>query len=294
MWSDTSVREGTPLVAPFAAPHAAATEKASPMSGFLKVEQLAKAYQADKPVFADVSFTIDKGEFVCIIGHSGCGKTTILNVLAGLDTATSGHCFMDGREIAGPSLERGVVFQSHALMPWLTVRQNIAFAVKSRWPDWGRAAINKHVEVFVAMVGLSPAIDKKPSQLSGGMKQRVGIARAFAIQPKMLLLDEPFGALDALTRGTIQDQLMGIVRETQQTVFMITHDVDEAILLADRILLMSNGNEGPNGYVAGGMAEVVVNPLPRERTRALLHHLDGYYELRNHIVDFLVSRAKAH
>ncbi|MDP3835930.1 MAG: ATP-binding cassette domain-containing protein, partial [Hydrogenophaga sp.] len=175
-----------------------------------------------------------------------------------------------------------------------TVRQNIAFAVKSRWPDWGRAAINKHVEVFVAMVGLSPAIDKKPSQLSGGMKQRVGIARAFAIQPKMLLLDEPFGALDALTRGTIQDQLMGIVRETQQTVFMITHDVDEAILLADRILLMSNGNEGPDGYVPGGMAEVVVNPLPRQRTRAQLHHLDGYYELRNHIVDFLVTRAKAH
>jgi nitrate/nitrite transport system ATP-binding protein len=126
------------------------------------------------------------------------------------------------------------------------------------------------------------------------MKQRVGIARAFAIQPKMLLLDEPFGALDALTRGTIQDELMGIVRETQQTVFMITHDVDEAILLADRILLMSNGADTAAGYVPGGIAEVVVNPLPRERTRAGLHHLDGYYELRNHIVDFLVSRAVAH
>ena len=264
------------------------------MTGFLQVEKLAKAFQADKPVFADVSFAIDKGEFVCIIGHSGCGKTTILNVLAGLDTATSGHCFMDGREIAGPSLERGVVFQSHALMPWLTVRQNIAFAVKSRWPDWSRTQINEHAEKFVALVGLSPAIDKKPSQLSGGMKQRVGIARAFAIQPKMLLLDEPFGALDALTRGTIQDELMGIVRETQQTVFMITHDVDEAILLADRILLMTNGQESPSGYKPGGMAEVVVNPLPRSRTRAQLHHLDGYYDLRNHIVDFLVSRAKAH
>jgi nitrate/nitrite transport system ATP-binding protein len=125
------------------------------------------------------------------------------------------------------------------------------------------------------------------------MKQRVGIARAFAIQPKMLLLDEPFGALDALTRGTIQDELMGIVRETGQTVFMITHDVDEAILLADRILLMSNGSEGPDGYVPGGMAETVVNPLPRSRNRAGLHHLPGYYELRNHIVDFLVTRAKA-
>ncbi|WP_439520752.1 ABC transporter ATP-binding protein [Hydrogenophaga sp.] len=290
MWSESSVREGAALPQVLAP----APTKAHKMTGFLQVENLAKAYQADKPVFADVSFAIDKGEFVCIIGHSGCGKTTILNVLAGLDTATSGHCFMDGREISGPSLERGVVFQSHALMPWLTVRQNIAFAVKSRWPDWGRAEVNRHVEKFVALVGLSPAIDKKPSQLSGGMKQRVGIARAFAIQPKMLLLDEPFGALDALTRGTIQDELMGIVRETQQTVFMITHDVDEAILLADRILLMSNGNEGPSGYVPGGMAEVVVNPLPRQRTRAQLHHLDGYYELRNHIVDFLVSRAKAH
>ena len=262
---------------------------------FLTVEGLAKTYPgAAEPVFDGINFGMHEGEFVCIIGHSGCGKTTILNVLAGLDTATSGNCFMDGREINGPSLERGVVFQSHALMPWLTVRQNIAFAVKSRWPDWKTPQVNAHVEKFVALVGLLPAIDKKPSQLSGGMKQRVGIARAFAIQPKMLLLDEPFGALDALTRGTIQDELMGIVRETHQTVFMITHDVDEAILLADRILLMSNGTEGPNGYVAGGMAEVVVNPLPRERTRALLHHLDGYYELRNHIVDFLVSRAKAH
>ena len=290
MWSDTSVRE-SPVATQPAAP---APTKAPKMTGFLQVEKLAKAFQADKPVFADVSFAIDKGEFVCIIGHSGCGKTTILNVLAGLDTATSGHCFMDGREIAGPSLERGVVFQSHALMPWLTVRQNIAFAVKSRWPEWSRTQINEHAEKFVALVGLSPAIDKKPSQLSGGMKQRVGIARAFAIQPKMLLLDEPFGALDALTRGTIQDELMGIVRETHQTVFMITHDVDEAILLADRILLMSNGTETPNGYKPGGMAEVVVNPLPRSRTRAQLHHLDGYYDLRNHIVDFLVSRAKAH
>ncbi len=290
MWSDTSAREAASV--PLAL--TPAPTKAHKMTGFLQVENLAKAYQADKPVFADVSFAIDKGEFVCIIGHSGCGKTTILNVLAGLDTATSGHCFMDGREIAGPSLDRGVVFQSHALMPWLTVRQNIAFAVKSRWPDWSRAQINEHAEKFVALVGLSPAIDKKPSQLSGGMKQRVGIARAFAIQPKMLLLDEPFGALDALTRGTIQDELMGIVRETHQTVFMITHDVDEAILLADRILLMSNGPETPNGYKPGGMAEVVVNPLPRSRTRAQLHHLDGYYDLRNHIVDFLVSRAKAH
>ncbi len=264
------------------------------MSGFLKIEGLSKAYVAERPVFADVSFALEKGEFVCIIGHSGCGKTTILNVLAGLDLASAGTVLMDGREVAGPSLERGVVFQGHALMPWLTVRQNIAFAVRSRWPDWSAAQVRTHVEKYVAMVGLSHAIDKKPSELSGGMKQRVGIARAFSIVPKMLLLDEPFGALDALTRGTIQDELMAIVRQTQQTVFMITHDVDEAILLADRILLMSNGSEHESVYTPGGIAEVVVNPLPRERTRAGLHHLDGYYALRNHIVDFLVTRARAH
>ncbi len=287
MWSDASLRGA-------AAVPQAPQRKAPSVDAFLKIEGLAKAFVPARPVFADVSFTLARGEFVCIIGHSGCGKTTILNVLAGLDRASAGHVFMDGRELLGPSLERGVVFQSHALMPWLTVRQNIAFAVKSRWPAWKRDQVDAHVQKFVAMVGLLPAIDKKPSQLSGGMKQRVGIARAFSIQPKMLLLDEPFGALDALTRGTIQDELLTIVRRTQQTVFMITHDVDEAILLADRILLMSNGMDTPTGYKPGGIAEVVVNPLPRERTRVGLHHLDGYYDVRNHIVDFLVSRALAH
>ena len=293
MWIDTSAVDGLKTAASTLQTDVL-MRKAPVTTPLLQIERLGKAYVADKPVFADVSFTLERGEFVCVIGHSGCGKTTILNVLAGLDTATEGHVFMESREMVGPSLERGVVFQGHALMPWLTVRQNIAFAVKSRWPDWSAAQTNAHVEKFVQLVGLSHAIDKKPSQLSGGMKQRVGIARAFSIQPKMLLLDEPFGALDALTRGTIQDELMGIVRETHQTVFMITHDVDEAILLADRILLMSNGAETPDGYKPGGIAEVVVNPLPRERTRASLHHLDGYYDLRNHIVDFLVSRAKAH
>ena len=287
MWSDVPVSVGTAALR-------ATQRKAQPVDAFLKIEGLAKAYVPARPVFADVSFTLARGEFVCVIGHSGCGKTTILNVLAGLDTASAGHVFMDGRELAGPSLERGVVFQGHALMPWLTVRQNIAFAVNSRWPEWKRDAVDAHVQKFVALVGLLPAIDKKPSELSGGMKQRVGIARAFSIQPKMLLLDEPFGALDALTRGTIQDELLAIVRQTQQTVFMITHDVDEAILLADRILLMGNGADTPSGYKPGGIAEVVVNPLPRERTRVGLHHLDGYYEVRNHIVDFLVSRAVAH
>ena len=253
---------------------------------FLQVEQLGKTYPgAAEAVFEGVNFGIAQGEFVCIVGHSGCGKTTILNVLAGLESATEGHVFMDGREVAGPGLERGVVFQGHALMPWLTVRRNIAFAVRSRWPRWSRAQVDEHVEKYVAMVGLAQAIDKKPSQLSGGMKQRVGIARAFAIQPRMLLLDEPFGALDALTRGTIQDELLRICAETHQTVFMITHDVDEAILLADRILLMSNG---PQARVA----EIVRNTMPRERQRATLHHDSQYYRIRNHLVDFLVSRAK--
>ena len=287
MWS-----EDRALIRPAARSTDAPARKA-PVKAFLSVEKLAKAYVPAKPVFADVSFTIDKGEFVCVIGHSGCGKTTILNVMAGLDSASAGDVIMDGKEIKGPSLDRGVVFQGHALMPWLTVRQNVAFAVKSRWPDWSRAQLNAQVEKFVQLVGLPHAIDRKPSELSGGMKQRVGIARAFSIEPKMLLLDEPFGALDALTRGTIQDELMSIVQDTHQTVFMITHDVDEAILLADRILLMSNGAETPAGYVPGGIAEVVQNPLPRARKRADLHHLPGYYELRNHIVDFLVKRARA-
>ena len=253
---------------------------------FLRVEGLAKTYAgSSEPVFDSVNFGIAKGEFVCIVGHSGCGKTTILNVLAGLEQASAGHVFMDNREVAGPGLERGVVFQGHALMPWLTVRRNIAFAVRSKWPDWPAAQVDAQVEKYVGLVGLAGAIDKKPSALSGGMKQRVGIARAFAIEPKMLLLDEPFGALDALTRGTIQDELLRICAETHQTVFMITHDVDEAILLADRILLMSNG---PQARVA----EIVRNTMPRERQRATLHHDPQYYRIRNHLVDFLVARSK--
>jgi nitrate/nitrite transport system ATP-binding protein len=253
---------------------------------FLKVEALAKRYAPGAaPVFENVSFGIAKGEFVCIIGHSGCGKTTILNVLAGLDTASSGHGFMEGREVAGPSLDRGVVFQGHALLPWLTVEKNIAFAVKSRWPDWPRAQIAAHAGKAIELVGLKGAEHKKPSELSGGMKQRVGIARAFAIEPKMLLLDEPFGALDALTRGTIQDELLRIVQATHQTVFMITHDVDEAILLADKIMLMSNG---PRAVIA----EVVRNTMPRSRTRLTMHHDPQYYRIRNHLIDFLVTRSK--
>ncbi len=255
---------------------------------FLQVRQLRKSYSDEpdaKPVFHAVNFDIEKGEFICIIGHSGCGKSTILNILAGLDEASGGTVIMDAREVAGPSLDRGVVFQSHALMPWLTVLKNIAFAVKSRWPDWSEEKIKAQCQKYIDLVRLTGNEQKKPSQLSGGMKQRVGIARAFSIEPKMLLLDEPFGALDALTRGTIQDELLAICAKTQQTVFMITHDVDEAILLADKIMLMSNGPEAR-------IAEIVVNTLPKTRTRADIHHHPQFYKIRNHLVDFLVNRSK--
>jgi nitrate/nitrite transport system ATP-binding protein len=251
---------------------------------FLQVSALAKRYAATT-IFEGVNFVIEKGQFVCIIGHSGCGKTTILNILAGLDNASGGVVVMDNREIAGPSLDRGVVFQGHALMPWLSVMSNIAFAVKSRWPQWNRIQLQTHCQKFIDMVGLTGAEHKKPSQLSGGMKQRVGIARAFAIQPKMLLLDEPFGALDALTRGVIQDELVRICAVTHQTVFMITHDVDESILLADRIMLMSNG---PDACIA----EIVENTLPRPRERHTIHHDPQYYKIRNHLVDFLINRSR--
>jgi nitrate/nitrite transport system ATP-binding protein len=262
------------------------------MKPFLSVEALSKRFPADAgaradegpAVFEDVHFGIERGEFVCLIGHSGCGKTTILNVLAGLDQASSGLVLMDGREVAGPALDRGVVFQGHALMPWLSALGNVKFAVRSRWPQWSRAQVEAHSIKHLEMVGLGAHVHKKPSELSGGMKQRVGIARAFAIQPKMLLLDEPFGALDALTRGTIQDELLSIVQATHQTVFMITHDVDEAILLADKVMLMSNA---PHARIA----EIVEVTLPRDRTRHSIHHDPQYYPIRNHLIDFLVNRA---
>jgi|TARA_B110000908_G_scaffold21461_2_gene24223 nitrate/nitrite transport system ATP-binding protein len=254
---------------------------------FVRVEGLSKVYpskQKDTVVFEDVNIGIDKGEFVCIIGHSGCGKSTILNVLAGLDEPTLGVVTMDEKEVSGPSLDRGVVFQNYSLLPWLNTLENVNFGVKARFRDWNSKQVAEHSSKFLAMVGLSEALTKKPSELSGGMRQRVSIARAFATSPKLLLLDEPFGALDALTRGVIQDELIKIWGETQQTVFMITHDVDEAILLADRILLMSNG---PNARVA----ESVVIDIPRPRNRANIIEDPNYYKIRNHLVNFLINRS---
>lgn len=256
---------------------------------FLRVEGLSKLYPASRGndklvVFEDMHFRIGKGEFVCVLGHSGCGKSTVLNILAGLDQASAGTVIMDEREVAGPSLERGVIFQGHALLPWLSVLGNLEFAVKSRWPAWRHQKIREHCRQYIDLVGLQGAEHKKPAELSGGMKQRVGIARAFAIQPKMLLMDEPFGALDALTRGVIQEELLKICAATGQTVFMITHDVDEAILLADKIFLMSNG---PRARIA----EIVLNTLPRTRTRHDVHKHPQYYRIRNHLLDFLVSRS---
>jgi len=255
----------------------------------INVEGLARTFPAPKgddsvTVFDNLWFDVAKGEFVCLIGHSGCGKSTLLNILAGIDTPSKGVVIVDGKEISGPSLDRAVVFQGHALMPWMSVMGNIAFAVTSRWPKWLRTQVREHCQHYIDMVHLEGAEDKKPAQLSGGMRQRVGIARALAIEPRIMLLDEPFSALDALTRGSLQDELLTICAETRQTTFMITHDIDEAILLADRILLMTNGPEAR-------VAEIVVNTLPRDRTRHDLHKHDNYYALRNHLLDFLVSRS---
>ena len=255
----------------------------------IRLEGIAKRFAgrgAETTVFENLHFGVEAGEFVCLIGHSGCGKTTILNILAGLDETSEGYVFVGGREVSGPSLDRAVIFQSHALMPWLTVTGNIAFAVKSRWPDWSREKVREHCQKYIDLVNLTGAEKKRPAELSGGMKQRVGIARALAIQPKMLLMDEPFSALDALTRGVLQEEVLRICAETNQTVFMITHDVDEAILLADKIVLMTNG---PRAQIA----EIVVNTLPRSRTRHDLHKHPHYYRIRNHLIEFLVDRSRA-
>ncbi len=256
---------------------------------FLSIEGLTQRYPSPESgqltVYENINFKINRGEFVTIIGHSGCGKSTILNVLAGLDEATDGAVIMEGKEVSGPSLDRGVVFQNYSLLPWLSALQNVTFGVESRNPSWTAEQVHEHANHYLNLVGLTGGVEhRKPSQLSGGMRQRVSIARAFATEPKLLLLDEPFGALDALTRGTIQDELLKIWAGTNQTVFMITHDVDEAIYLSDRILLMSNG---PYARVA----ESVEIELPRPRSRGTIVDDPMYYEIRNHLVHFLTSRS---
>ena len=257
---------------------------------YLSIENLTQKFASasgeDLTVFENASFGIEKGEFVCILGHSGCGKSTIMNILAGLAEPTSGAVVMDGKEVSGPSLDRGVVFQNYSLLPWLSALKNVTFGVAARYPDWSKDKVVEHSTAFLAKVGLEgDAIHRKPSQLSGGMRQRVSIARAFANHPKLLLLDEPFGALDALTRGTIQEELLKIWSGTEQTVFMITHDIDEAILLADRILLMTNG---PFARVAESV-EITI-PRPRRRDQIIDH--PNYYAIRNHLVHFLATRSK--
>ena len=257
---------------------------------FISLEGIARRYPAPgggapTTIFEDLWLGVAQGEFVCVIGHSGCGKTSVLNILAGLEAPSEGVVLVDDRAIDGPGLDRAVIFQGHALLPWKTVLGNVTYAVWSRWPKASRAEVEARARKAIALVGLAGAEDKRPAQLSGGMKQRVGIARALSIEPKILLMDEPFSALDALTRGTLQDEVRRICRETGQTVFMITHDVDEAMYLADKIVLMTNG---PGALVA----EIVDNPLPADRTRNEVHRHAAYYPLRNHLIDFLVSRSR--
>ncbi len=255
------------------------------MDKFISIEGVARRFSGTA-VFEDLWLSVARGEFVCMIGHSGCGKTTVLNILAGLDAPSAGVVIVDGREIAGPGLDRAVIFQSHALLPWRSVLGNVAYAVASKWRKAPREEVEERARRAIALVGLSGAEHKRPAELSGGMKQRVGIARALSLEPKILLMDEPFSALDALTRGTLQDEVRRICLDRGQTTFMITHDVDEAIYLADRIVLMTNG---PGARIA----EIVENPLPKARARADIHRHPAYYALRNHLIDFLVTRSAA-
>ena len=248
------------------------------MDKYLSVEAVGMSFAASE-ILTGIDLTIRKGEFVTLIGHSGCGKSTLLNLVAGLIKPTRGAILLAGKHVDGPGPDRGVVFQNHSLLPWLTCFQNVHLAVERVFGD----RLKERTHAALELVGLSHAEHKYPHQISGGMKQRVGIARALAIEPKVLLLDEPFGALDALTRAKLQDELMKIVENTGSTVLMVTHDVDEAVLLADRIVMMTNGP-------AAKIGEVLVIDLPRPRDRVALAEDTQYHHYRTAVLDFLYRR----
>jgi nitrate/nitrite transport system ATP-binding protein len=254
---------------------------------YINIQNVEQTFKTKKGPFCalqNVNLTVARGEFVALIGHSGCGKSTLLNLLAGLTVPTQGVLLCADREIAGPGPERAVVFQNHSLLPWLTCFENVYLAVERVFAaKENKAQLKARTDAVLAMVGLSAAAQKRPGEISGGMKQRVGIARALAMEPKVLLLDEPFGALDALTRAKLQDELLQIVANTQSTVVMVTHDVDEAVLLSDRIVMMTNGPSATIG-------EVLTVHLPRPRNRVALAESAPYQHYRKAVMDFLYTR----
>lgn len=248
------------------------------------VEQTFKTKKGQFCALKDIDLTVAKGEFVALIGHSGCGKSTLLNLLAGLTTPTEGTLLCANREISGPGPERAVVFQNHSLLPWLTCYENVYLAVERVFSKTdNKAQLKERTDAALSMVGLTTAAQKRPGEISGGMKQRVGIARALSMQPKVLLLDEPFGALDGLTRAKLQDELLQIVATTQSTVVMVTHDVDEAVLLSDKIVMMTNGPSATIG-------EVLEVKLERPRNRVALAESTQYVGYRKAVINFLYTR----
>jgi nitrate/nitrite transport system ATP-binding protein len=255
----------------------------------LELTQVGIEFKTTKGSFKaldNVNLKIGEGEFVSLIGHSGCGKSTVLNIVAGLLRATTGGVVLDGREVNEPGPERAVVFQNHSLLPWLTAYQNVELAVKQvARGKQSRAETKAWIEHNLELVHMSHAMHKRPSEISGGMKQRVGIARALAMEPKVLLMDEPFGALDALTRAHLQDSLMEIQRDLNNTVIMITHDVDEAVLLSDRIVMMTNGP-------AATVGEILDIDLPRPRNRLALADDTHYNHLRHEVLRFLYEKQR--
>ncbi len=257
------------------------------MTPYLKLDLICKSFtrgSTETEVLKDVTFGIDKGEFVSIIGHSGCGKTTLLNIVAGLLPVTTGGVLLENREVNDPGPDRAVVFQNHSLLPWLTVYGNVKLAVDKVFSGIkSRAERHDWVMNNLDLVQMAHAKDKRPAEISGGMKQRVGLARALAMEPKVLLLDEPFGALDALTRAHLQDSVMGIHGKLGNTVLMITHDVDEAVLLSDRIVMMTNGP-------AARIGEILDVPLPRPRKRLALAGDATYLKCRQRVLEFLYER----